>query len=267
MATNARNRRLEPAYKQHTVVDDLRGVILDVEVTTGEVNEGQVVIERSRCTMATTGADRDGHGGRRLRLRQGLRRARTAADRRPDPDQGRADPAAPCRCAASATMPGTTSSNARAARSCVPAADQPRPLLLRSCPGLCAVFAGEALPVQGPGQQGGRDRRRLPALLRARRRRERWSDDDERLYQRHRWRSEGFHGEAKTWHGLARAVRRGLANMRIQAFLTAAADHHASYASCSTALVHFMRNVFAHAGKSGRGGGVGVHRHRPRPGP
>ena len=62
-----------------------------------------------------------------------------------------------------------------------------------------------------------------PALLRARRRRERWSDEDRRLYQRHRWRSEGFHGEAKTWHGLARAVRRGLANMRIQAYLTAAA--------------------------------------------
>src|SRR6266567_1163606 len=48
-----------------------------------------------------------------------------------------------------------------------------------------------------------------PALLRARRRRERWSKEDQRLYQRHRWRSEGFHGEAKTWHGLARAVRRG----------------------------------------------------------
>ena len=62
-----------------------------------------------------------------------------------------------------------------------------------------------------------------PALLRARRRRERWSDEDRRLYQRHRWRSEGYHGEAKTWHGLARAVRRGLQNMRIQAFLTAAA--------------------------------------------
>jgi Transposase DDE domain len=62
-----------------------------------------------------------------------------------------------------------------------------------------------------------------PALLRARRRRERWSAADLRLYQRHRWRSEGFHGEAKTWHGLARAVRRGLANMKIQAYLTAAA--------------------------------------------
>jgi hypothetical protein len=43
-----------------------------------------------------------------------------------------------------------------------------------------------------------------PALVRARRRRERWSDEDRRLYQRHRWRSEGYHGEAKTWHGLAR---------------------------------------------------------------
>jgi hypothetical protein len=62
-----------------------------------------------------------------------------------------------------------------------------------------------------------------PALLRARRRRENWTAEDKRLYRRHRWRSEGYHGEAKTWHGLARAVRRGLQNMRIQAFLTAAA--------------------------------------------
>ena len=62
-----------------------------------------------------------------------------------------------------------------------------------------------------------------PALLRARRRKERWSEEDARLYQRHRWRSEGFHGEAKCWHGLARAIRRGLQNMRVQSFLTAMA--------------------------------------------
>jgi hypothetical protein len=62
-----------------------------------------------------------------------------------------------------------------------------------------------------------------PVLLRACRRKERWSMEDARLHRHHRWRSEGFHGEAKTWHGLARAVRRGLANMRLQAFLTAAA--------------------------------------------
>ena len=30
MATNARNRRLEPAYKQHTAVDDILGVALEI---------------------------------------------------------------------------------------------------------------------------------------------------------------------------------------------------------------------------------------------
>ena len=37
MATNARNRRLKPAYKQHTAVDDVRGIILDVEVIACEL--------------------------------------------------------------------------------------------------------------------------------------------------------------------------------------------------------------------------------------
>ena len=41
-------------------------------------------------------------------------------------------------------------------------------------------------------------------------------------YKRHRWRTEGMHGEAKTQHGLRRAVRRGLSNVAIQAYLTAA---------------------------------------------
>jgi Transposase DDE domain/Histidine kinase-, DNA gyrase B-, and HSP90-like ATPase len=76
-----------------------------------------------------------------------------------------------------------------------------------------------------------------PALLRARRRRERWTEQDYCLYQRHRWRSEGFHGEAKTWHGLARAVRRGLANMRIQSFLTAAAVNLKRLAAAFLALI------------------------------
>ncbi|RWH34345.1 MAG: IS5/IS1182 family transposase, partial [Mesorhizobium sp.] len=55
MATNARNRRLEPAYKQHTIVDDLRGVVLDVAVTTGEINEGQMIVERIEAAMVSTG--------------------------------------------------------------------------------------------------------------------------------------------------------------------------------------------------------------------
>ena len=62
-----------------------------------------------------------------------------------------------------------------------------------------------------------------PALLRARRRHARWGAADRRLWRRHMGRSEGYHGEAKSWHGLSRAVRRGLANMEIQACLTATA--------------------------------------------
>jgi hypothetical protein len=46
------------------------------------------------------------------------------------------------------------------------------------------------------------------------------SAEDQRQYQRHCWRSERFHRAAKTWHGLARVVRRELG---IQAFLTATA--------------------------------------------
>jgi hypothetical protein len=36
-------------------VDDVRGIILDVEVTTGETNEGQVIVERVDAAATTTG--------------------------------------------------------------------------------------------------------------------------------------------------------------------------------------------------------------------
>lgn len=55
MATTARNRRLEPAYKQHTAVDDVFGVVLDVEVTTGETNEGGHILPQIDAVGATTG--------------------------------------------------------------------------------------------------------------------------------------------------------------------------------------------------------------------
>ena len=57
MATNARNRHLEPCYKQHTAVDDKVGVILDVEVTTGEKNEGQMIEPQVDEVRSTTGID------------------------------------------------------------------------------------------------------------------------------------------------------------------------------------------------------------------
>jgi transposase len=57
MATSSRNRRLEPAYKQHTAVDDLASVVIDVEITTGEENEGMAIEARLDAIAITTGVN------------------------------------------------------------------------------------------------------------------------------------------------------------------------------------------------------------------
>src|SRR5262249_19797150 len=57
MTTNARNRRLEPAYKQHAAVDNKIGVILDVEVTTGQTNEGEMIETQVDEVESATGID------------------------------------------------------------------------------------------------------------------------------------------------------------------------------------------------------------------
>jgi len=41
MATSRKDQRLEPSYKQHTAVDDQNGVVVTVDLTTGEANEGR----------------------------------------------------------------------------------------------------------------------------------------------------------------------------------------------------------------------------------
>lgn len=226
MATNGRNRRLEPSYKQHAVVDDVFGVVLDVEVTTGEVNEGQVVIERIDAAAATTGvpiktATADA-GYAYAKVFAGLE-ARTidaVIPTKAEPSPGKVIPtrrfkfdarANIARCPRGKTLRpkgkpqrGFQYFHARA-KDCARC-----PLRAR-----CVSPSRQARVVVFNLDH--------PSLLRARRRRLRWGTEEDRLYRRHRWRSEGFHGEAKTWHGLARAVRRGLSNMRIQAFLTAAA--------------------------------------------
>jgi len=224
MATNGRNRRLEPASKQHAAVDDKRGVVLDVEVTTGELNEGQHIVEQVDRTAARTGV-----AIKTVTADAGYAYGKVYGALE---DRG---------------ITGVIPAKADPSRSAVPLRRfryDPKNDILK-CP------RGKILRPQRPTPHGrffyskAKDCRRCslaslclskgrvnkavvisdhyPALLRARRRRDRWSDEDRALYQRHRWRSEGYHGEAKSWHGLARAVRRGLNNMRIQAFLTAAA--------------------------------------------
>ncbi len=225
MATSGRNRRLEPSYKQHGTVDDECGVILDVEVTTGEINEGQAILDRLDAVAVATGASIG-----TVTADAGYAYAKVFAGLE------------------AREITGVIPTKAEPIRSKVPLrrfrydakhdlVKCPRGKILR--PNKAKIshgrfFASKARDCKGCDLaplclSASRVTKSVvivhdyPALLRARRRRDRWSEEDDRLYRRHRWRSEGFHGEAKTWHGLARAVRRGLGNMRIQAFLTAAA--------------------------------------------
>jgi transposase len=224
MATNARNRRLEPSYKQHTAVDDKVGVILDVAVTTGQTNEGEMIEPQVDEVQAITGIDiktvTADAGYAYAKVYGALERRGIDAliPAKAEPIKSRV-PLRRFRYDAKHDI--LKCPRGRILRPARPikhgrffyskAKDCARCPLKRDC--LSTGRVNKAVVV-------GND---YPALLRARRRRERWSWHDRRLYQRHRWRSEGFHGEAKTWHGLARAIRRGLSNMKIQAYLTAAA--------------------------------------------
>ena len=238
MATNARNRRLEPAYKQHTAVDDVFGVVLDVEVTTGQANEGDHILPQVDAVAAATGnpvktatADRGYAYGK---VYGGL-------------EQRGIDPVIPAKREPIRSKVPLRRFRYDARHDILRC---PRGRVLRSQRRVKhgRFFYSRAsdckhCPMQGNCLSPGRVNKAVvisddyPALLRARRRKERWSKEDQRLYQRHRWRSEGFHGEAKTWHGLARAVRRGLQNMRIQAFLTAAAINLKRLAAVLAVLV------------------------------
>lgn len=233
-------------------MDDVFGVVLDVEVTTGQANEGDHVLARVDAVAAVTGAPvkvvtadqgyayGKVYGGleRRgidpvipakkepIRSRVPLRRFRY--DARHDT----------LKCPKGRRLrPQRREKHGRFF--CSRASD------CRVCPirGDCLSpgCANKAVIVSDDH----------PALLRARRRKERWSDEDARLYQRHRWRSEGFHGEAKTWHGLGRAVRRGLQNIRVQAFLTAAAVNLKRLAAALFAILSALLAASAAAAECG----------------
>jgi transposase len=238
MATSGRNRRLEPTYKQHTAVDDEAGVVLDVTVTTGQVNEGGALDAQIDTIEATTGV-----AVRTVTADAGYAYAKVF---------GRLEERG-----IAAIIPP----KAEPIRSPVPMRrfryDAKHDTL--KCPRGKFLKAGRSIKhgrfftsrakdckrcdLRNLCLSGGRVNKAVvlghdyPALLRARRRREHWSDRDRALYVRHRWKVEGLHGEAKSCHGLARAVRRGLSNMQVQAYLTAAAINLKRLAAWIAALL------------------------------
>ena len=224
LARKSARAGFEPSYKHHAVVDDERGVVLDVAVTEGTVNEWEmmesqleVVCEVSGCPPELVTAD---SGYAYSEVYAALERLGVAAliPAKKEPSQSRV----PLRLfrydarhdlvkcpRGQKLLPRRPAKGGRYYRS-----------RTRDCAG-CALRA-DCLP------KGWRSKVVLiphdyPALLRARRRHARRGEEERRQWRRHMSRSEGYHGEAKSWHGLGRAVRRGLENMKIQSYLTATA--------------------------------------------
>jgi transposase len=226
LTTAHKHRPMEPCYKQHTAVDDQAGIIIDVAVETGEASEGtQLPAQLGRVAEATgelprvVTADSGYAHATNYAVLEGL-----AIDAViPPPRQGRP---------AVERMPARRFRyDAVHQRVRCPAGQALRFLGVRhgqylfrataatcqACPRRARCFAASAtartlhLPIG------------YEALLRARRRKARgWDAATRRHYRRHRWLVEGVHGEGKTCHGLRRAVRRGLAQVAIQVYLTAA---------------------------------------------
>ncbi|WP_420337067.1 transposase [Roseibium sp.] len=225
LATTARNRKALPSYKQHGVVDDLRGVILDVEVTTGEINEGHYLLPGLDAVAETIGASikivTADAGYSYAKVFAGLEereiegivpvKATPIKSKVPLPRFRYDAQHDHVKCPRGKILKPNRAKIDHG-RFFVSKARECKECNLRSD---CISPARKTRPVVIVHD--------YPALLRARRQRLRWGAREELFYQRHCWRAEGFHGEAKTWHGLSRAVRRGLSNMRIQSFLTAAA--------------------------------------------
>jgi transposase len=227
MTTSSHQRRLEPCFKDHVVVDDKVGVIMDVKVTTGEASECKELMSQLDRVEEQTGKKVEavtadaGYG--RSENYAALEERRVKAAVVPQREAGVAKKLPLrrfkydakhqlVRCPAGRILhrqgeEPTEKGWVYRARACD----------CRQCPlkGRCVPKTASVrtvLIVDG-----------YEALLRARRARNRgWDEERRELYRRHQWWVEGRHGEAKVQHGLARAVRRGRWNVAIQAYLTAA---------------------------------------------
>jgi transposase len=223
LTTSSHNSRMEPSFKQHTVVDDKFGVVLDVELTTGEASEGKALLQQIGRTEQTTGrkikavtadmayAHTENYSQLERRGTEAIipvQKSHTKVKNIPIHRFKYDSRNRIVRCPRGKIL----------RRSC----KNERGWIYRAtakdcgnCPFRSRCISSTAKVRVVLITDG------YESLLRARRR---WQKRDENIldkYKRHKWRVEGIHGEAKTQHGLRRAVRRGLANVSIQVYLTA----------------------------------------------
>ncbi len=224
MTTSSHSFRMEPSYKQHSAVDSAHGIIVDVEVTTGEQSEGSQLPEQIERIESNTGkkvktlsADSGYAHGKNFQLLE-----EKDIDAIIPPQKENSQPRRLplkrfkydsknkiVKCPAGKTMERSSKSEkgwtyrtrAKDCRKC---------RLAKRC--LRENVRSRTVMISYG----------YAALLRARRRKVKADEKYKLLYRRHRGLVEGIHGEAKTQHGLRRAVRRGLSNVAIQVYLTAA---------------------------------------------
>jgi transposase len=224
MATSCKKVLAEPCYKQHGAVDDACGVIVDVEITTGQASEGSQLPEQVERIESNTGRKIEtlstdaGYGnGKNYEYLEQKNIDAIIPPRNPG-KRGKGIPLSEFKYDAKNKIvkcPGNKILTPRT-KSKLGVTYRSKTKDCRECKlrSQCFGFTSTSRTVViVPGYD---------ALLRARKRHKEPDEKFTRTYSRHRWKIEGMHGEAKTQHGLSRAVRRGLDNMSIQAYLTAA---------------------------------------------
>lgn len=227
MATSRKDQRLEPTYKQQTASDDLNGVIVDVSLDTGEASEGKQLLEQvyriennTGIAIQTLTADASyAHSGNYAALEE--RGINAVIPPQPSPRNPRCIPLSRFKYDPQHDIVKCPNGEIleRKGRNQSPGGWRyaARSADCRQCPLREHCFSQSAHQKTVVITDG------YEALTRARRRKAKgWDAQTREAYSRHRWRVEGAHGEAKTQHGLRRAVRRGLENVAIQVYLCAA---------------------------------------------
>ena len=224
MATSCKKIIAEPCYKQHGAVDDVCGVIVDVEISTGDANEGSQLPDQVKRIEENTGRKIEilscdsgyGHGKNYEHLEQ--QNIEAIIPPKNPGKRGNGIPLSKFKYDAKNKIvmcPGNKILTPGAENKLgVPYRARTKDCKKCRLRDKCFTYTSTSRTVTiVPGYE---------ALMRARRRHKKPDKKFTRTYSRHRWKIEGMHGEAKSQHGLNRAVRRGLDNVAIQAYLTAA---------------------------------------------
>jgi transposase len=222
LATNSRGQHLEPFYKQHVAVDDQSGIIVDVSLTTGNVNEGDEIL-----TQIDRVEQRLGKRPQQVTADAGYAYGKVYAGFE---KQGIVAIIPPKRVWANKhtiTLHQFKYDSKNDLVKC------PRGKILHKT-SRCKhgwyyhskTYDCKRCPQKRRCLSPKVHRRTVvisetyPELLRARRRKTKWTPEEHHQYYRHKWRVEGVHAQAKCLHGLRRAARRGIENVSIQSLLT-----------------------------------------------